>query len=127
WADIDLQALQHNLGRAREFAPGKRVCAVIKANAYGHGVHAVAEALLPVLNDGDCVAVATLNEALALRQTLEKLQSKTPVLVLRGPLNITELDALVQGGFHWVMHSKYQAELLTGWLDAHSASKKPTL
>ncbi|MDO8908467.1 MAG: alanine racemase [Pseudohongiella sp.] len=127
WADIDLQALQHNLGRAREFAPGKRVCAVIKANAYGHGVHAIAEALLPVLNDGDCVAVATLNEALALRQTLEHLQSKTPVLVLRGPLDITELEALVQGGFHWVMHSKYQAELLKGWLDAHSAAKKPIL
>ncbi|MDO9519849.1 MAG: alanine racemase [Pseudohongiella sp.] len=127
WADIDLQALQHNLGRAREFAPGKRVCAVIKANAYGHGVHAIAEALLPVLNDGDCVAVATLNEALALRQTLEHLQSKIPVLVLRGPLDIAELDALVQGGFHWVMHSKYQAELLKNWLDTHSAAKKPTL
>lgn len=116
WADIDLRALQHNLGKAREFAPGKRVCAVIKANAYGHGVHAVAEALLPGLDQGDCVAVATLAEALSLRQTLDQLQSAIPVLVLRGPLDSAELTALIQGGFHWVMHSRWQADLLKNWL-----------
>lgn len=112
WADIDLQALQHNLGKAREFAPGKRVCAVIKANAYGHGVHAVAAALSPALNAGDLVAVATLNEALALRETF----TATPVLVLRGPLTAVELDTLVRGGFHWTLHSRWQADLLKTWL-----------
>lgn len=121
WADIDLQALQHNLGRARHYAPGKRICAVIKANAYGHGVHAVAEALLPQLSAGDCMAVATLNEALVLRQTLERLGSVTPVLVLRGPLDSVELGLLVSGGFHWVMHSLWQAELLKNWLGSESA------
>lgn len=128
WAEIDLQALQHNLGKARAFAPGKRVCAVIKANAYGHGVHAVAEALLPGLQQGDCVAVATLAEALSLKQTLNKLRSALPVLVLRGPLNLTELTALVQGGFHWVMHSRWQADMLRTWLQsAQSDGTKPTL
>lgn len=112
WADIDLQALQHNLGKAREFAPGKRVCAVIKANAYGHGVHAVAAALSPALNAGDLVAVATLNEALALRETF----TATPVLVLRGPLTAVELDTLIRGGFHWTLHSRWQADLLKTWL-----------
>lgn len=128
WADIDLQALRHNLGKAREFAPGKRVCAVIKANAYGHGVHAIAEALLPVLNDGDCVAVATFNEAMSLQQTLNKSHSKTPVLVLRGPLDRSELELLIQGGFHWVLHSRWQVELLKSWLQtAQVDTAKPTL
>jgi alanine racemase len=35
---IDPAALSHNLQRAREAAPGSRVVAVIKANAYGHGI-----------------------------------------------------------------------------------------
>lgn len=112
WAEIDLQALQHNLGKARECAPGKRVCAVIKANAYGHGVHAVAAALAPVLQAQDLVAVATLNEALTLRESFRD----KPVLVLRGPLSSLEMDALIRGGYHWTLHSRWQADLLRNWL-----------
>ena len=123
WAEIDLHALQHNVGRARSYAPGKRLCAVIKANAYGHGVHRVAQALLPVLDSHDCVAVATLHEALSLRETLDRLQSRTAILVLRGPLDVDELQALVLGGFHWALHSPYQAALLKTWLQTHSAQK----
>ena len=123
WAEIDLHALRHNVGRARSYAPGKRLCAVIKANAYGHGVHRVAQALLPVLDSHDCVAVATLHEALSLRETLDRLQSRAAILVLRGPLDVDELQALVLGGFHWVLHSPYQAALLKTWLQTQRAQK----
>jgi alanine racemase len=44
-AVIDTAALRHNLSRVRELAPGCRVLAVIKANAYGHGIVMAAEAL----------------------------------------------------------------------------------
>ena len=44
-ATIDLAALTHNLGVARAHAPHARVFAVIKANAYGHGLLRAAEAL----------------------------------------------------------------------------------
>ena len=44
-ATIDTAALKHNLQRIRDFAPRSRVMAVIKANAYGHGLVAVARAL----------------------------------------------------------------------------------
>lgn len=121
WADIDLQALLHNLGRARECAPGKRVCTVIKANAYGHGVHRVAEALSAALTASDLVAVATLNEALALSETF----SAAPILVLRGPLDMDELDILVRRGFHWTLHSRWQADALKKWLA--TVSETPTL
>lgn len=117
WAEIDLQALTHNLGRVRELAPGKRICAVIKANAYGHGVHEVAAALAPLLQDGDLVSVATLQEALTLRQRF----TQRPVLVLRGPINEGELALMVEQGLHWMMHSPRQADLLRKWLIKASA------
>ena len=44
-AHIDLSALRDNARRARELAPNSQLMAVIKANAYGHGMVAVARAL----------------------------------------------------------------------------------
>ncbi|MDO9477053.1 MAG: alanine racemase, partial [Pseudohongiella sp.] len=123
WAHIDLDALRHNFERARISAPGRRVCAVIKANAYGHGVHTVARALQAALHPNDLFAVATLIEALTLRRTV----SKEAILVLRGPLTVEELALLIQGGFHWVMHSRWQADLLKQWLKQFTSIKPPVL
>ena len=63
-ARIDLSALTHNFSVAREAAPGSRIMAVIKANAYGHGAVPVAKAL----NQADAFAVASLEEAMQLRE-----------------------------------------------------------
>jgi len=52
--EIDGGALRHNLGRVREYAPSSRVMAVIKANAYGHGVFTAVEHL----DQADAFAVA---------------------------------------------------------------------
>jgi len=62
-AVIDTSALRHNLKTIRERAPGSRVMAVVKANAYGHGLIPTALALA----DADAFAVARLEEGLALR------------------------------------------------------------
>ena len=62
-ATIDTAALKHNLQRVRDFAPRSRVMAVIKANAYGHGLVAVARAL----DQADAFAVARVDEGLTLR------------------------------------------------------------
>ena len=72
---IDLSALRHNLQLVRETAPASRVMAVIKANAYGHGVVPVAAAL-----DAEAFAVATLEEAVQLREA----GCDRPVVVLQG-------------------------------------------
>ncbi|MFO7577412.1 MAG: alanine racemase [Pelovirga sp.] len=67
WAEIDLGALQHNLRQAQGLLrPRQRVMAVVKADAYGHGAVAVTRALLQ--SGVSDFAVATLEEALALRQ-----------------------------------------------------------
>ncbi len=60
---IDTAALRHNLGTIRAYAPGAKVMAVVKANAYGHGLVSTALALA----DADSFAVARLEEGIALR------------------------------------------------------------
>ena len=62
-ATIDTGALNHNLERVRHWAPRSRVMAVIKANAYGHGLVCVARAL----EAADAFAVARVDEGLTLR------------------------------------------------------------
>ncbi|MFL5769437.1 MAG: alanine racemase [Chloroflexota bacterium] len=67
WLEIDLDAITANFGIARELAgAGVRVEPVVKADAYGHGMVPVARALAAAGADGLCVA--TLDEALALRE-----------------------------------------------------------
>ena len=63
-ATIDAGALNHNLGRIRQWAPRSQVMAVIKANAYGHGLVCVARAL----DGADAFAVARVDEGLTLRE-----------------------------------------------------------
>ena len=64
-ARIDLSALRHNLAQLRRLAPAAQLLAVVKANAYGHGLLPVVEAL-----DGkvDALGVSRLTEALTLRR-----------------------------------------------------------
>ncbi len=64
-ASINLSALRHNARIARDLAPHSALMAVIKANAYGHGMVAVAQALEPQV---DGFAVARFEEAMTLRQ-----------------------------------------------------------
>lgn len=74
WAEIDLSALLHNYNIARRH--GKKVMAVIKADAYGHG--AVPCGLFLESKGADAFAVACLQEALKLREG----GIKAPILVL---------------------------------------------
>ncbi len=77
WLEIDRSALAHNLRSLRsQLAPGTRLMAVIKANAYGHGAPVTAQLLQTA--GADAFAVASLSEALELRQA----GIRVPVLVL---------------------------------------------
>ena len=62
-AQLSLPALRSNLARARAFAPDAQLLAVVKANAYGHGLMRV----LPALADADGLALVELDAAIALR------------------------------------------------------------
>lgn len=63
-ARIDLAALRHNLAQVRSLCPSSQVMAMVKADAYGHGLIPMAKAL----RDADGLAVARLGEALQLRR-----------------------------------------------------------
>lgn len=101
---IDTAALRHNLQAIRRLAPNSRVMAVIKANAYGHGLIGVAKAL----ETADAFAVARIGEALALREA----GVKTPVVLLEGVFDSEQLGAAAGRNFELVVHTQEQVELL---------------
>jgi len=101
---IDGDALRHNLGRVREFAPSSKVMAVIKANAYGHDVLAAARSL----DEADAFALAMPAEAVALRRA----GIAKPLVVLQGFANKDELGLCVEYDLQPVIHQQWQAELL---------------
>ncbi|WP_457666244.1 alanine racemase [Thiolapillus sp.] len=104
WIEIDTRALQHNLGVVRRHAPAARVMAVIKANAYGHGILPVAAAL----QDADAFAVARVEEALQLREAgVDK-----PLLVLAGAHDAGELQQAAKWGMELVVQHTAQLTLL---------------
>ena len=91
WAEIDRGALLHNLGIVRERIGKADVLAVVKANAYGHGLVGVAEA---VANEVQFFGVANLEEAIALRTA----GLPHPVMIL-GPAVPGERAAIVARKF----------------------------
>jgi alanine racemase len=103
-ASIDTGALRHNLAVVRRRAPKSRVMAVIKANAYGHGLVAVARAL----EAADAFAVARVDEGLALREA----GVKGAVVLLEGVFDQAQLDAAAAADFELVVHTAEQIGLL---------------
>lgn len=103
-ATIDTSALKHNLQIIRSVAPRSRVMAVIKANAYGHGIVPVARALA----SADALAVARLAEARQLR----KAGIVSRVVLLEGVNLRTELEQAAQLGLDLVVHNDEQARML---------------
>ncbi|MDF1688840.1 MAG: alanine racemase [Cycloclasticus sp.] len=101
---IDLSALQHNVSIARKAAPYSKLMAVIKANAYGHGMLDIADALSEV----DGFAVARVGEAIQLREA----GVKKTILVLTGFVSADEVAQFSNYDLDAVIHSEYQLELL---------------
>jgi alanine racemase len=101
---IDTGALKHNLQVIRRFAPKSRVMAVIKANAYGHGLVIAARAL----EAADAFGVARVSEGLTLREA----GIKTPIVLLEGVFDRQQLDAAAAADLELVVHSPEQIELL---------------
>jgi alanine racemase len=103
-ASFDIAAMQHNLALARERAPGARIWAVVKANAYGHGV------LRAIVGFGaaDGFALLELNEAVRLRDA----GVRKPILLLEGFFASADLAAIADHALSTVLHSREQLEML---------------
>jgi len=90
WAEIDRSALRHNAKVVRERIGSAEMLAVVKANAYGHGLMGVAETLA---EQAQLFGVANLEEAIVLRERFH-----LPVIIL-GPSLPEELATIVERGF----------------------------
>jgi alanine racemase len=90
-AEVDLGAVAHNVARLAELAHPARLCAVVKADAYGHG--AVPVASTAVAAGADWLAVALVEEGVQLRDA----GVDAPVLLLSEPPADAFADALAAG------------------------------
>ncbi|HBV20701.1 MAG TPA: alanine racemase [Nitrosomonas sp.] len=104
-AYIDLAALTHNLSIARQHAPKARIMAVIKANAYGHGLLHTAHAL----RDADGFAFLELEAAICLRDA----GFRQPMLLLEGFFSTQELALLEKYRLSTVVHHDEQIAMLS--------------
>jgi alanine racemase len=103
-AQVSAAALRGNLARVREVAPGKRVMAIIKANAYGHGLVATARCL----EGADAFGVARMEEAVALRDA----GINSPIVLLEGVFTAGQLAMAAHLRFDLVVHEAQQLALL---------------
>ncbi|HLQ02186.1 MAG TPA: alanine racemase [Burkholderiales bacterium] len=103
-ARIDSGALRHNLGVAKRRAPRSRSWAVVKANAYGHGLARAAKALAAA----EGLALIELEAALELRRSGER----RPILLLQGFYAPEELEPIAAHGLAVVVHDAEQLAIL---------------
>jgi len=108
-ATIHAGALAHNLQRVRQIVGERKVWAVVKANAYGHGIARVFDAL----STADGFALLDLHEAVLLRE----LGWTGPILLLEGVFTPADLDVCVAYDLWHTVHSAQQL----AWLVRASA------
>src|ERR1700737_873976 len=101
WAEIDRSALRHNAKVVRERNGSAEMLAVVKADAYGHGLMGVAETLA---NDAQLFGVANLEEAIALREEFPH-----PIVIL-GPAIPGERSTIAERGFIPTISTLEEAE-----------------
>lgn len=102
---VEPNALLHNITQIRRYAPGKKIIAMVKANAYGCGVRTVAPFI-----DGhvDGFGVACLEEALIIRN----LGCNTPCILFQGIFSPDELPVVAEHQLECVVHQPQQVQWL---------------
>ncbi len=101
---IHTDALRHNLARARQSSPDARVWAVVKANAYGHGIERVYEGL----RGADGFALLDLGEA----ERVRALGWRGPILLLEGVFEQRDLELCSRLDLWHVVHCSEQIDML---------------
>jgi len=103
-ARISQKALQHNLKRVRQLTPKAKILAMVKANAYGHGLVETARALAKA----DALGVASLDEALVLREA----GVRNEIVLMEGIFHPAELDWVQKWQLTLVVHQPFQVQAL---------------
>ncbi|RZI41936.1 alanine racemase [Herbaspirillum sp. HC18] len=103
-ATIHLAAMQHNLSVARAKSPGSKVWAVVKANAYGHGLARA----LNAFRDADGLALIETEGAVRLRE----LGWQKPILLLEGFFSADDLPICAVNAIQFAVHCDEQIDML---------------
>ncbi|OIZ99200.1 alanine racemase [Rickettsiella grylli] len=103
--ELNLSALCHNVKRVRDIAPRSKLLAMVKANAYGHGLLPIAKAL----TDIDGFGVSCSEEALYLRQA----GLKQRIVLMEGIFSQDEISLLTDYELDTVIHDHHQLYLLS--------------
>ena len=103
-ATIDIFALQHNLAIAKSLAPHAKAWAVVKAQAYGHGLERAARAFA----DADGLALVEVDYAVQLRER----GWRKPILLLEGFFDADDMPAVAQHQLQFAVHCDQQIEIL---------------
>jgi alanine racemase len=103
-AVIHIDALAHNLVRARQAIPDAKVWAIVKANAYGHGIERVFEGL----RAADGFGLLDLAEA----QRIRDLGWRGPILLLEGCFEPRDLELCSRLNLWHVVHTDWQIDAL---------------
>jgi alanine racemase len=103
-ATIHHASIAHNLARLRRAAPDARVWAVVKANAYGHGIERVYEAM----RAADGFALLDLDEA----ERVRALGWRGPILLLEGVFEPRDLELCSRLGLWHTVHRDDQIDML---------------
>ena len=110
-ATIHAAALHHNLARMRRAVPDAKLWAVVKANAYGHGIERVYEPL----RGADGFALLDLQEA----ERVRALGWRGPILLLEGVFEPRDLELCSRLGLWHTIHCEEQID----WLAAHKTQQ----
>jgi alanine racemase len=103
-ATVHIQALRHNLASLRRAAPEARVWAIVKANAYGHGLERVFDGL----RGADGFALLDLNEA----QRVRDLGWRGPILLIEGAFELRDLELCSRLDLWHTIHCNAQIDML---------------
>src|SRR5205085_6010116 len=103
--ELDLSALRHNVKRVRDIAPQSKVLAMVKGNAYGHGLLSIKKAL----TDVEVFGVSCSEEALYLRQA----GLKQRIVLMEGLFSKDEIPLLTDYELDTVIHDRNQLNLLS--------------
>lgn len=118
WVEIDASALKANIGAVKaRLERGCRMAAVVKSNAYGHGLEPCARILLEA--GCDWLVVNTLEEA----EELVRLGIEAPVYIC-GPIFVWQAERLVSSGARVVLYDQEMAQALQGAAAAAARSVK---
>ncbi len=126
-AQIDLHAIYHNVSVAKRAAGSTQLCAVVKANAYGHGIFAVAD-FLAAKDASLSFATLEIEQAVQLRQQLFSKALHPQIILLEGVFTPDALNLAYEHDFVVVIHQYEQLAWLIDWAArAQTHSSTPNL